>query len=460
MQRQRSSLRALLLTALLLACQLPVGAEAIPEQHQQPLKELKTPKGLLNGRSFSDLIQLPQWMELSLAWMSEPMGNTAGGTVRSVSTINQLSIDLAFGPGLRNTSQASSEWERWQGRLSLAHLSGQPPFFNEQIGVLFPTQELVTINSGFWLQGIWLERQGETLSLQLGPNLPMQSLFGAPAYNFYVNSTINGSLNLALPGYPIAPANALGGNASWQFNPQLSLHYGAYQLNKQRGGVDSALWKGWRFNVAGDDGIVQALRLDWALDPKAERPLLACESSSQPRRYLHYQADCSQPIALDNMLPDPLLQLGGIAGSWRFPQLRNTKRWENTANTAFAHANLPLKLPIGHGSRIWASGAYGFEPAINAVPTFVEGGLLIQGVMPNRPLDVLVLGASRSGLSPYSRGPNGERQSYEAMVELDYILQLSQNLQLQPGVQFVINPGGSGRVPGVIAPGVQISLNW
>ena len=160
------------------------------------------------------------------------------------------------------------------------------------------------------------------------------------------------------------------------------------------------------------------------------------------------------------MLPDPLLQLGGIAGSWRFPQLRNNKRWENTANTAFAHANLPLKLPIGHGSRIWASGAYGFEPAINAVPTFVEGGLLIQGVMPHRPLDVLVLGASRSGLSPYSRGPNGERQSYEAMVELDYILQLSQNLQLQPGVQFVINPGGSGRVPGVIAPGVQISLNW
>ena len=446
--------------ALLLACQLPARAEATPEQHQQPLKELKTPKGLLNGRSFSDLIQLPQWMELSLAWMSEPMGNTAGGTVRSVSTINQLSIDLAFGPGLRSTSQASSEWERWQGRLSLAHLSGQPPFFNEQIGVLFPTQELVTINSGFWLQGIWLERQGETLSLQLGPNLPMQSLFSAPVYNFYVNSTINGSLNLALPGYPIAPANALGGNASWQFNPQLSLHYGAYQLNKQRGGVDSALWKGWRFNVAGDDGIVQALRLDWALDPKAERPLLACESSSKPRRYLRYQANCNQPVALDNMLPDPLLQLGGIAGSWRFPQLRNNKRWENTANTAFAHANLPLKLPIGHGSRIWASGAYGFEPAINAVPTFVEGGLLIQGVMPNRPLDVLVLGASRSGLSPYVRGSNGERKSYEAMVELDYILQLSQNLQLQPGVQFVINPGGSGRVPGVIAPGVQISLNW
>jgi len=460
MQRQRSGRRILLLAALLLTCQRPIGAEITPEQHQQPLKELKTPKGLLEGRSFSDLIQLPEWMELSLAWMSEPMGNTAGGTVRSVSTINQLSIDLAFGPGLRSTSQASSEWERWQGRLSLAHLSGQPPFFNEQIGVLFPTQELVTINSGFWLQGIWLERQGDTLSLQLGPNLPMQSLFSAPVYNFYVNSTINGSLNLALPGYPIAPANSLGGNASWQFNPQFSLHYGAYQLNKQRGGVDSALWKGWRFNVAGDDGIVQALRLDWALDPKAERPLLACESSSKPRRYLRYQANCSQPVALDNMLPDPLLQLGGIAGSWRFPQLRNNKRWENTANTAFAHANLPLKLPIGHGSRIWASGAYGFEPAINAVPTFVEGGLLIQGVMPHRPLDVLVLGASRSGLSPYSRGPNGERQSYEAMVELDYILQLSQNLQLQPGVQFVINPGGSGRVPGVIAPGVQISLNW
>ena len=115
MQRQRSGLRALLLTALLLACQLPVGAEATPEQHQQPLKELKTPKGLLKGRSFSDLIRLPQWMELSLAWMSEPMGNTAGGTVRSVSTINQLSIDLAFGPGLRSRVRPAANGSAGKG---------------------------------------------------------------------------------------------------------------------------------------------------------------------------------------------------------------------------------------------------------------------------------------------------------------------------------------------------------
>ena len=165
-------------------------------------------------------------------------------------------------------------------------------------------------------------------------------------------------------------------------------------------------------------------------------------------------------MRLENKLPDPVLQLGVISGSWRFPQLNNPKRWENRANSVFGSATLPVPFALGHGSRLWGSAAVGTEPAINQVPFFIEGGWITQGVLPRRPLDAVVFGASRSSFSPYARSSSGQRQSYEGMLELGYILQLSQKLALQPGVQMIVNPEGTDKNKTLVVPGMQVSSNW
>ena len=460
----RSRCSRMLLSAALLLAPTSVRAEPADQPKQaKPLKLMESPRGFLEAANFGEMLGLPDWMAMSLSLVSQPMGNLTGSRQRTFSSIDMQAIDLSLSSGFNKDNAEKNELDRWSFRSSLANYIGPPPYFSEEIGAAFPLQALVDTNGieeGFWLQGLWLQRDSANLSLKVGNNLSLDPLVGSPVYNAYVNSTINYTLNLSLPGYPIIPSTSLGASVRWRATDRLTFNYGAFQLSNQRAGSQAGLWKGWRFNLDRNDGVVQALRLDCALGDAPTGPLLICMSQDNPNVVVRHRQGCKRPMQLQNKLPDPVLQLGVVSGSWRFPQLNNPKRWENRANSVFSSATLPVPFGLGHGSRLWGSAAVGTEPAINEVPLFIEGGWITQGVIPHRPFDAVVLGATRSSFSPYSRSASGQRQSYEGMIELGYILQLSQKLALQPGVQLILNPDGTGDNETLLVPGMQVSFNW
>lgn len=426
----------------------PLPLRADPADPADP-ELLTPPKGPPLSDNLGQAFDLPPWFGLAAGYTAEPMGNTAGGLVRTGSWADQLDFELSVGSG--------ADQNGWRLRASLANLLGTP-LFNQQIGTLFPLQA-VSNPQGFWLQGLWLEHQQGDLVLRAGDNLNLNASVGAPVYDWYVNGMINDTLNLALPGLPLAPWNSLGATADLPLAPGLSAHYGAFQLSVLRAPGTADAFRGWRFNADRRDGVVQALRLDWSPGP-AGAPLAACRDPEAPWVLQRARADCPDPVRLESQLPDPLVQLGALSGSWTFPRLANPRRVERNANVLFAHATLPVALPIGHGSRLWATGVAGLEPAINPVTSVLMGGLLVQGPLPHRPFDQLVLGMARSGLSPDLRDAGGRPLSSETAVEVDYILRLNSKLALQPGVQWILNPGGSGRLADVVAPGVQISITF
>ena len=455
--------RMLLSVMLLLAPTQLRAAPADQPKQEKSLKLMESPRGFLEAANFGDMLDLPDWMAMSLSLVSQPMGNVTGSEQRTFSSIDMQAIDLSLSRGFSKDVADIAEFDRWSGRASIASYLGPPPYFSSEIGAAFPLQSLVDspgINEGIWLQGLWLQRDSEELTLKVGNNLSLDPLLETAAYNFYVNSTINSTLNLSLPGYPIAPSTSMGGIASWRASDRLTLNYGAFQLSNQRAGNQVGQWKGWRFNVNQSDGLLQAFSLKWALNKKQQGPLLICMSQKNPDVVVRHRKGCQKPMQLQNELPDPVLQLGVVSGSWRFPQLNNPKRWENRANSVFSSATMAVPFALGHGSRLWGSAAVGTEPAINEVPFFIEGGWITQGVIPHRPLDSVVLGATRSSFSPYSRSSSGQRQSYEGMIELGYILQLSQKLALQPGIQVIVNPEGTGDQETLVVPGMQVSFNW
>ena len=445
---------------------LTAPGRAEPADQPKPPKQLKVmemPRGFLEAANFGDMLGLPDWMEMSLSLGSQPMGNITGSQLRTFSAIDMQAIDLGLGSGLIKDNDDKSEFDRWSFRASIASYLGPPPYFSNEIGAAFPLQSLVDnpgISEGFWLQGLWLERKSQELTLKFGNNISIDPLLAAPAYNFYVNSTINSTLNLSLPGYPYAPSTSIGGIAQWHATDRLTINYGGFQLSNQRAGSQVGVWKGWRFNLDQSDGFVQALRLDWSLSDIPPGPLLICMSADEPTVVIRHSEGCQRPMRLENQLPDPVLQLGAITGSWRFPQLNNSQRWENHANSIFTSATVDVPFALGHGSRLWGSATVGTEPAINQVPLFIEGGWITQGVIPNRPFDSLVLGLSRSSFSPYARSNSGQRQSYEGMIELGYILQIDSKLALQPGVQVIVNPDGTNDNETLVVPGMQVSFNW
>ncbi|MEB3208206.1 MAG: carbohydrate porin [Synechococcus sp.] len=76
--------------------------------------------------------------------------------------------------------------------------------------------------------------------------------------------------------------------------------------------------------------------------------------------------------------------------------------------------------------------------------------------MPGRPLDVLALGYGRSSFN--SQLEPG--LTAEAVLELNYTFNLNANLSLQPVLQWVLNPGGSGQVDDILAAGLQPQLQF
>jgi porin len=51
-------------------------------------------------------------------------------------------------------------------------------------------------------------------------------------------------------------------------------------------------------------------------------------------------------------------------------------------------------------------------------------------------------------------------QRYELALEWTYMTQVTPWLQVQPDIQYIINPGGTGRIKNALVLGFQLALNF
>jgi porin len=379
-----------------------------------------------------ELFRLPPWLELGVEFNAEPMLNPSGGAAQERNWIQQTTATLALGSGLGKPSQGWSEADHWRLDLTLNHYSGNPDY-NLAIGALFPLQE-AAFPPGFWLSEVSVGRQaGEGWFGVKGGIVPLNPEFmAAPILDFYVHSALNNTLNVTFNDLPISPFAAAGGIVTIQPAADVALRYGLFNLDSV---LPIAQWMGVNAGVPPNNGWVQMLQLSYSptwLTPNPGTPLQSSGRSVQRR------------------LPGGLIQLGGYSAPEEGSGLYGTVSWG-------------MPMPLGLDTRLWL-GAHVSADSPNGpdvgdlAPQFIGGGLVSQGLLPGRPFDVLVLGLGRSGLNASSLElpPN----SYEGVVELGYQVQLNQSLALQPTLQWIVNPGGTGELPGIVATGIRISLSF
>lgn len=433
------------LTTLLLACCLPLAwaaaaAADASAPSDQPSELLAVKDGWLNS---ARLLQLPDWLNLGFSWTAEPFVNPVGGSQQLSNWVQQSSVSLAVGSGLGKAPGQWREIDHWSLQANVTHNAGDPSYANA-IGALFPLQE-VAYPSGFLLSELSLNRNIGSGWLQLNAGvLPINPPFiSAPIFNSYVHSAFNNTLNLSLLNreslspatLPVNPYAALGGIVNVKPAADLNLRYGWFDLASTSG---IARWLGGPpLPPLPGGGNAQILQLEWspaALGPANSTHLQACRSGAG---VIRRSSSCPRPVQVSNQLPQGLVSLGGISSAAQ-------------GKAAYASLTLRSGAPVGLDERIWIGGSWAGSSDRNLGPSFVGGGWLIQGLLPSRPLDLLVFGAGRA---------SGLGSGFEGMIELGYQWQVNANLNFQPTLQWIVHPSAiTPTPPGILAAGLQIAV--
>ena len=417
----------------LVLCQLPGLCQSSNEtKTSKPQLEEPTQRIETNGSSLNGWIKPPEWLDLQLQLQAQPLGNPSGGTKQSSSWMQQLSLDVVAGSGHTKPVELWQEADHWRGHVQLMIFSGDPNY-SQSIGAAFALQ-YSSDPTGMWLTEASVERQmgGGPLAFKAGVLSIEPGFVSAPVLDVYLHSALNNTLNLNLNGLPINPYIAPGLKLRWR--PEASgrwgeWHYGAFWLDQE---FNLARLFGVKPNQPALNGHTQLLQ--WSYDALPEAQAL--------RRPIAHGQELIQ-----RQLPPPLLQIGG-------GYLDN--RSNDTLNS-FITATLTLASPLSVGldNRLWLGVNAGFNWDTNPVPLFLGGGLLSQGVLPGRPLDVLALGVGSSRFSP-TLSPG---QGSETVLELNYNWLVNGNLSLQPVLQLILNPSGSNAEP-ILATGLQLQLQF
>ena len=100
---------------------------------------------------------------------------------------------------------------------------------------------------------------------------------------------------------------------------------------------------------------------------------------------------------------------------------------------------------------------------------FFDAGLVAYGPIASRPKDFLSLGVAYGSFSTDLResqeiqqllDPSVDPQLFEMTIEASYGIHMAPGFTLQPGVQVIVNPGGSPDTPTAIAAGVNAVISF
>ena len=90
------------------------------------------------------------------------------------------------------------------------------------------------------------------------------------------------------------------------------------------------------------------------------------------------------------------------------------------------------------------------------MPVFVNGGVLFNAPFKSRADDVLCFGVAYGKFS--NKYADHRSDSYEAVFELNYKVQINRFSFIQPNVQYVLNTNG-GEYGDAVVLGIQFGLN-
>ncbi len=397
-----------------------------------------------------------QGVNFSITYTSDTVGNPVGG----------------FRPGGCNYADVfvlaclldTEKLFRWHGgyfTISTMELNGNNLSQNN-IGNLFPVQqtyavETIHFNELFYEQKFFDDKA----SLKLGRIVAGNEFAISPLNFLYMSSGINGNPEaLWLNGKMSSYFNSVwGSRLKVELPHDMNARVGAYQVTPfTRNGLN------WNFYP--ENGVMLLGQYGWS--PEFFKTVSSPNESRTQRATPAQSTNNNNSLASPNHSPFQGLMghywMGGYYSTATYQQFNSSTPAANSYGL-YWHADQLVYKPNptnNTGLILWSDYVVCPQQNISQLPFQVNAGAIYTGLIPGREDDFTTLGVMYGSFS--SNYASAQDQlgkgypTYELAYESGYRIHLTNFSYIQPDLQWIIRPGGTGNIPNALVLGVEVGV--
>jgi porin len=383
-------------------------------------------------------------------------GNAAGGFDQGGLTYVH---DLYF--GLKLDLEKLVGWTGGNFVISGVERTGDS-LTEDYVGSVYNSQQVYGGQNVFLYQ-FYLDQKfmDDRLSLKIGRFGASDDFNASPMYGMYMNNGINGDIRNVLfdtqfSAYPFATWAA---RVKYEPSDDWDIQVGAFQtwediFDRSHNGLD------WGFH--GGDSVFLIAQVGWS-------PVFGTRWQ---------EGNYGLPGDSKKMLVEPEVVglpghywIGGSYTPWEgFTEFGDGGgRKVGDSYGFYVHADQMVYRENyvqgdDQGLVLWAASGLYPQEEISIVPFQVNAGAIYQGLIPGRDKDKTMLGViygkfSDDYAAQQRRAGKGDPRE-EIVIEAGHRIQLTNYAYIQPDVQYIIQPGGTGDIDNALVLGVQIGVTF
>jgi len=374
-------------------------------------------------------------------------GNVAGGLKQGSAYGQNLGFGLTFD---------MQKLVGWKGAtININGVDRAGATVRQDVGNLYDPMQLVG-GSTAYLYDVTLEQKflDDIGSFKFGRLSAGDDFASSPLYGYYLNNGIDGQIKAVVldTRFSTYPYPVWGSRLRFDPSPEWNVMTGVYQVSNT---MFDPNYNGLNMSFHGGVSVVQEVAWTPEFDKRSED----CEAKSTCYQNPREPAGGKKVFGMPGHYA-----LSGYWSDSSYSQF-GTSMKTNTSYGFFAQADQMVYREApgsDQGLYLWTTLTYAPQQNIAIIPVQVSGGLNYKGLIPGRPDDRTIFGFIYGHFSyNYAKSiaaTGGGYPTEETVYEFGYRVQATQWAYIQPDLQYITNPYGTGNIPNAVVIGAQFGL--
>jgi len=396
-------------------------------------------------------------IEIFANYTTNIAGNPVGGKSQSVTYTD----NLLFGANLD-----FEELIGWEGlTLNISGLNRSGSSLSEQnIGNQFTVQQIFGGQTVmFYALAFEQKLLDDKIGIKFGRFATGDDFASSPIYWLYMNNGIDGNpqalpVNTQFSAYPWA---VWGARLKVIPTPEYYAMFGAYQVSDR---IFNRAYHGLDWSIRGNDGIQLISQIGWT--PELFKRSVPTASTHDGKSVIEGKSTAKSVVSTKLKGYPGHYWFGAYWSPWDFPQFGTAATATNSYGFYWHADQMIFQEAPGsdQGFTIWSAFVLSPQQNIAKLPFQANGGAIYKGLIPSRDDDItgfgIVYGKFSSDYARAVSDTGGGSPDYELVFECNYKIQINRFVFVQPNIQWVVNPGGTGNIPNALVLGLQAGVTF